>query len=64
MQWGGFGRVRDGLAAVGINALAPRPDATRMVTYRYFDDLEGVYAAFAARGSLLVVAGAVFHRRE
>ncbi len=42
--------VRDGLAAVGINALAREAGCDKVLIYRYFDDLEGVYAAFAARG--------------
>jgi AcrR family transcriptional regulator len=41
--------VRDGLAAVGINALAREAGCDKVLIYRYFGDLEGVYAAFASR---------------
>src|SRR5580692_1594253 len=41
--------VRDGLAAVGINAIAREAGCDKVLLYRYFDDIEGVYAAFAAR---------------
>ena len=48
---GAVGRmiVRDGLAAVGINALAREAGCDKVLIYRYFDDLEGVYKAFAGR---------------
>src|ERR1700722_9704040 len=41
--------VRDGLAAVGINALAREAGCDKVLIYRYFGDLEGVYSAFAAQ---------------
>jgi len=41
--------VRDGLASVGINALAREAGCDKVLIYRYFDDLEGVYEAFASR---------------
>jgi len=41
--------VRDGLAAVGVNALAREAGCDKVLIYRYFGDLEGVYAAFADR---------------
>lgn len=39
--------VRDGLAAVGVNALAREAGCDKVLIYRYFGDLEGVHAAFA-----------------
>ena len=41
--------VRDGLAAVGVNALAREAGCDKVLIYRYFGDLEGVYAAYAAQ---------------
>jgi AcrR family transcriptional regulator len=41
--------VRDGLAAVGVNTLAREAGADKVLIYRYFGDLDGVYAAFAER---------------
>jgi len=41
--------VRDGLAGVGINALAREAGADKVLIYRYFGNLEGVYAAYAER---------------
>jgi AcrR family transcriptional regulator len=41
--------VRDGLAAVGINPLAREAGADKVLIYRYFGDLDGVYGAFAER---------------
>lgn len=41
--------VRDGLAAVGVNALAREAGCDKVLIYRYFGDLEGAYDAFAAR---------------
>jgi AcrR family transcriptional regulator len=41
--------VRDGLASVGINALAREAGCDKVLIYRYFDDLEGAYRAFADR---------------
>lgn len=41
--------VRDGLAAVGINALAREAGADKVLIYRYFGDLDGVYEAFASQ---------------
>jgi len=41
--------VRDGLAAVGINALAREARCDKVLIYRYFGNLEGVYEAFAGR---------------
>lgn len=42
--------VRDGLAAVGVNPLAREAGADKVLIYRYFGDLDGVYAAFAEQG--------------
>ena len=42
--------VRDGVAAIGVNALAREAGCDKVLIYRYFGDLEGVYAAFAAQG--------------
>jgi len=39
--------VRDGLGAVGVNALAREAGADKVLIYRYFGDLDGVYAAYA-----------------
>jgi AcrR family transcriptional regulator len=41
--------LRDGLAAVGVNALAREAGCDKVLVYRYFGDLGGVYAAFAER---------------
>lgn len=41
--------VRDGLAAIGVNALAREAGCDKVLIYRYFGDLEGVYAAYAAQ---------------
>jgi AcrR family transcriptional regulator len=40
--------LREGLAAVGINALAREAGCDKVLIYRYFADLDGLYAAFAA----------------
>jgi AcrR family transcriptional regulator len=40
--------LRDGLSAVGINALAREAGCDKVLIYRYFEDLDGVYEAFAA----------------
>ena len=42
--------MRDGLAGVGINALARAAGCDKVLIYRYFGDLDGVYAAYAAKG--------------
>ena len=42
--------MRDGLAGVGINALAREAGCDKVLIYRYFGDLDGVYAAYAAKG--------------
>jgi len=42
--------LRDGLAGVGINALAREAGCDKVLIYRYFGDLDGVYAAYAALG--------------
>ena len=41
--------LRDGLAGVGINALARQAGCDKVLIYRYFGDLDGVYAAYAAK---------------
>jgi AcrR family transcriptional regulator len=41
--------LRDGLAGVGINALAREAGADKVLIYRYFSDLDGAYRAFAER---------------
>jgi AcrR family transcriptional regulator len=41
--------VRDGLAAIGVNALAREAACDKVLIYRYFGDLEGVYSAYAAQ---------------
>jgi AcrR family transcriptional regulator len=41
--------LRDGLAGMGINALAREAGCDKVLIYRYFGDLEGVYEAFAAQ---------------
>lgn len=40
--------LRDRLSAVGINALAREAKCDKVLIYRYFGDLDGVYAAFAS----------------
>ena len=47
--------VRDGLAATGINALAREAGADKVLIYRYFGDLDGVYRAYAERSDFLVL---------
>lgn len=42
--------LRDGLAGVGINALAREAGADKVLIYRYFGDLDGVYRAYAEHG--------------
>jgi AcrR family transcriptional regulator len=39
--------LRDGLGQVGINALAREAGCDKVLIYRYFADLDGVYEAFA-----------------
>jgi AcrR family transcriptional regulator len=39
--------LRDGLASVGVNALAREAGCDKVLIYRYFGDLDGVYDAFA-----------------
>lgn len=41
--------LRDGLAGIGINALARQAGCDKVLIYRYFGDLDGVYAAYAAK---------------
>lgn len=41
--------VRDGLSAVGVNALAREAGCDKVLIYRYFGDLSGLYEAFAQR---------------
>lgn len=41
--------VRGGLASVGVNALAREAGCDKVLIYRYFGDLEGVYQTFAGR---------------
>jgi AcrR family transcriptional regulator len=40
--------LRDGLGAVGVNALAREVGCDKVLIYRYFGDLDGVHQAFAA----------------
>lgn len=42
--------VRDGLLSVGVNALAREAGCDKVLIYRYFGDLDGLYDAFAALG--------------
>lgn len=42
--------LRDGLAGVGVNALAREAGIDKVLIYRYFGDLDGVYEAYAERG--------------
>jgi AcrR family transcriptional regulator len=42
--------IRDGLTAMGVNALAREAGCDKVLIYRYFGDLEGVYQAFASQG--------------
>jgi len=48
--------VREGLAAVGVNALAREAGADKVLIYRYFGDLNGLYRAFAERADFWYVA--------
>jgi len=41
--------AHDGLAGVGVNALARAAGCDKVLIYRYFGDLDGVYAAYAAK---------------
>jgi AcrR family transcriptional regulator len=43
--------VRDGPGAVGINALAREVGADKVLIYRYFGDLDGVYRAYAEQSN-------------
>jgi AcrR family transcriptional regulator len=51
--------LRDGLAGMGINALAREAGCDKVLIYRYFGDLEGVYEAFAAQGDFWWTAEAL-----
>src|SRR5271168_4432944 len=51
--------VRDGLASVGVNALAREAGCDKVLIYRYFDNLEGVYAAFAERSDIYWTVGEI-----
>lgn len=42
--------LREGLSGVGINALAREAGADKVLIYRYFGDLDGVYRAYAEHG--------------
>lgn len=42
--------LRDGLSGIGINALAREAGIDKVLIYRYFGDLDGVYTNFAERG--------------
>src|ERR1700683_223442 len=42
--------MRDGLASIGVNALAREVGCDKVLIYRYFGDLDGVFSGFAARG--------------
>jgi AcrR family transcriptional regulator len=42
--------VRDGLGAMGVNALAREAQVDKVLIYRYFGDLDGVYRTFASQG--------------
>src|SRR5271166_4033652 len=41
--------VRDGLASIGVNALAREVGCDKVLIYRYFGNLEGVYSAYAVK---------------
>lgn len=47
-----MGRIilRDGIAGVGINAVAREAGADKVLIYRYFGDLDGLYRAYAESG--------------
>ena len=42
--------LRDGMSGVGINALAREAGVDKVLIYRYFDDLDGLYRAYAEHG--------------
>ena len=44
--------LKKGLASVGVNALAREARCDKVLIYRYFGDLDGVYAAFASSREL------------
>ena len=44
--------VRDGLGAVGVNSLSREAGCDKVLIYRYFGDLDGVYRAYAERGDI------------
>ena len=44
--------VRNGLAAVGVNSLSREAGCDKVLIYRYFGDLDGVYRAYAERGDI------------
>jgi AcrR family transcriptional regulator len=44
--------VRDGLSAVGVNSLSREAGCDKVLIYRYFGDLDGVYEAYAERGDI------------
>ena len=47
-----MGRIilRDGIAGVGVNAVAREAGADKVLIYRYFGDLDGLYRAYAESG--------------
>jgi AcrR family transcriptional regulator len=44
--------LRDGLSGVGVNAVAREAGADKVLIYRYFGDLDGLYRAYAETGEL------------
>lgn len=42
--------LRDGLSGAGINAVAREAGADKVLIYRYFGDLDGLYRAYAENG--------------
>jgi AcrR family transcriptional regulator len=42
--------LRDGISGVGINAVAREAGADKVLIYRYFGDLDGLYRAYAEGG--------------
>ena len=44
--------VREGFSAVGVTSLSREAGCDKVLIYRYFTDLDGVYKAYAERGDI------------
>lgn len=45
--------IRDGISGIGINSIAREADCSKVLLYRYFGDLNGLYRAFAEEVNIL-----------